>query len=145
MILVNLSRRRLGIIGLALCIGLLGSGSGHSGLLSPRGRSYGPTTPGGYAVRVVPHAITLSHSKPQPIHVQVENASGAPVDGVAVSFRPSEGTVTPETGKTQAGAVTGVFAAATGSDQPRTVTVTVAVEDVTVTVFIDIVPAVFGR
>jgi hypothetical protein len=41
--------------------------------------------------------------------------------------------------------VVGTFAAAPGSDSPRTAFLVAAIEDVEVTVFIDIVPAVFGR
>jgi len=117
----------------------------HAGLFSPRAHYYGPTTPSGYRVRVEPQAVTLSHSQHQPIHVTVENEAGQPIDGVAVRFRASEGSVATDSPETQGGTVTGTFAAATGSDQPRTVFVVVTVENVKVTVFIDIVPAVFGR
>jgi hypothetical protein len=41
--------------------------------------------------------------------------------------------------------VTGIYTVTTGSDNPRSAFVVVTVEDVEVTVFIDIVPAVFGR
>jgi hypothetical protein len=117
----------------------------HAGLFSSQAHYYGPTTPSGYRVRVEPQAVTLSHSQRQPIHVMVENEAGQPVDGVAVRFRASEGSVATDSHETQGGTVTGTFAAATGSDQPRTVFVVVTVENVKVTVFIDIVPAVFGR
>jgi hypothetical protein len=117
----------------------------HAGLFSPQTRHYGPTTPSGYRVRVEPRAVTLSHSQRQPILVTVENAAGQPIDGVAVQFRASEGNVATDTHETQGGTVTGTFAAAAGSDQPRTVFVVVTVENIEVTVFIDIVPAVFGR
>jgi hypothetical protein len=117
----------------------------HAGLFSPQARRYGPTTPSGYRVRVEPQAVRLSHSQRQPIQVTVENEAGEPIDGVAVQFRASEGHVATDTPETRGGTVTGAFAAATGSDQPRTVFVVVTVENVKVTVFIDIVPAVFGR
>jgi hypothetical protein len=39
----------------------------------------------------------------------------------------------------------GTFVAAPSSDSPRTAFLVAAVEDVEVTVFIDIVPAVYGR
>jgi hypothetical protein len=39
----------------------------------------------------------------------------------------------------------GTYVAASGSDSPRTAFLVAAVEDVEVTIFIDIVPAVFGR
>jgi hypothetical protein len=118
----------------------------HAGLFSSQIRYYGPTTPSGYRVRVEPQAVvTLSHSQRQPIQVTVENEAGQLVDGVAVRFRASEGNVTTDSHETRGGTVTGTFAAAPGSDQPRTVFVVVTVENVKVTVFIDIVPAVFGR
>lgn len=117
----------------------------HAGLFSSQARYYGPSTPSGYRVQVEPQAVTLSHSQHQPIHVTVENEAGQPLDGVPVQFRASEGTVTTDSHETRGGTVTGTFAAATGSDQPRTVFVVVTVENVKVTVFIDIVPAVFGR
>jgi hypothetical protein len=75
----------------------------------------------------------------------VEDAAGQPTDDVLVRFVPSEGTLTTETSRTRGGTVTGTFAVATGSDSPRTAFVIVTVEDVEVTVFIDIVPAVVGR
>jgi uncharacterized iron-regulated membrane protein len=117
----------------------------HAGLFSSQTRYYGSTTPSGYRVRVEPQAVTLSHSQRQTIHVTVENEAGQPIDGVAVQFRASEGSVATNSHETRGGTVTGTFAAATGSDQPRTVFVVVTVENVKVTVFIDIVPAVFGR
>ncbi|MDH3603716.1 MAG: hypothetical protein OEU26_29245, partial [Candidatus Tectomicrobia bacterium] len=117
----------------------------HAGLFSPQARRYGPSTPSGYRVRVEPSAVTLSHSKRQPIEVTIENEAGQPIDGVTVQFRASEGNVATDTHETRRGTVTGTFAVAAGSDQPRTVFVVVMVENVKVTVFIDIVPAVFGR
>jgi hypothetical protein len=67
------------------------------------------------------------------------------VEDVLVTFAPSEGTVTTSSSQTRGGIVVGTFAAAPGSDSPRTAFLVAAVEDVEVTVFIDIVPAVFGR
>jgi hypothetical protein len=77
--------------------------------------------------------------------VTVEDAAGQPTDDVLVGFVPSEGTVTTGASRTRGGTVTGTFTVATGSDSPRTAFVIVTVEDVEVTVFIDIVPAVVGR
>jgi hypothetical protein len=77
--------------------------------------------------------------------VAVDDAAGQPVDDVLVTFAPSEGTVTTGSSQTRGGTVVGTFRAAPGSDSPRTAFVVVTVEDVEVTVFIDIVPAVFGR
>jgi hypothetical protein len=120
---------------------------GQAGLLSSERRGYGPTEPHGYMVRIDPQMATLTHSQRQDIQVMVENAQGKPADGVEVHFRPSEGKVTskPRNGKTRDGVVQGTFVPAVGSDQPRTAYVIVTVENVEVTLFIDIVPAVFGR
>ncbi len=52
--------------------------------------------------------------------------------------------MTQERHETQAGLATG-FEVSPGSDQPRTATIVVSVENIDITVFIDIVPAVFGR
>jgi hypothetical protein len=109
------------------------------------GHRYGPTTPSGHYVRVTPSSLTMSHTQRPSLTVKVENAAGQPTDEVLVRFVPSEGTVTTGTSHTRGGTVSGTFTAATGSDSPRTAFVIVAVEDVEVTVFIDIVPAVFGR
>jgi hypothetical protein len=119
----------------------------QAGFLSSASQSYGPTAPNGYMVRIDPQMATLAHSQHQDIQVTVQSAQGEPVEGVEVHFRPSEGTVTtkPGSGKTRDGVVQGTFAAGMGGDQPRTAHVLVRVENVEVTVFIDIVPAVFGR
>lgn len=109
------------------------------------GRLYGPTTPSGYYVRLAPSAITMSHTQRPQLTVAVEDATGQPVDDILVSFMPSEGSVTTGTSRTRGGVVTGLFAAAVGSDHPRTAFVIITVEDLDVTVFINIVPAVFGR
>jgi hypothetical protein len=108
-------------------------------------RRYGPTTPSGYYVRVTPSFLTMVHTQRPSFTVRVENAAGQPTDEVLVRFVPSEGMMTTGTSHTRGGTVSGMFTAATGSDSPRTAFVIVAVEDVEVTVFIDIVPAVFGR
>ena len=147
MILVKGSR--LQIVGLLTCLSCwmlwLTPGLSRGGLLSSLDRGYGPTTPGGYTVRVEPYTITMAHSQRSQLSVTVENAAGQPVDDVLVQFRPSEGTVTTGTSHTRGGGVTGVFTVASGSDSPRTAFIIVTVEDVEVTVFIDIVPAVYGR
>ena len=117
----------------------------HAGLFSFQPRRYGPSKPSGYLVRVEPSAVTLSHSQRQPIQVTVENEAGELIDGVPVQFRASEGSISTDHHETRGGTVTGTFAVGTGSDQPRTAFVVVTVEDVKFTVFIDIVPAVFGR
>ena len=109
------------------------------------GRRYGPTAPSGHFVRVTPSSLAISHSQRPSFTVTVEDAAGQPTDDVLVRFVPSEGTMTTGTSRTRGGAVTGTFSVATGSDSPRTAFVVVAVEDVEVTVFIDIIPAVMGR
>lgn len=136
---------------LVTLLGLLGCGlwlapiPGDAKLFSSQPRHYGPTDPSEYTVRVMPQSITINHSQRQLIQVIVETIDGTPINGVEVQFRPSEGHVTSPTPTTQNGVVTGTFATATGSDQPRTAYVVVTVENVNVTVFIDIVPAVFSR
>jgi hypothetical protein len=82
--------------------------------------------------------------RPQ-ITVAVDNASGQPVDDVLVTFIPSEGAFTTASSRTRGGTVVGTFTAASGSDNPRTAFLVATVEDVEVTIFIDIVPAVFSR
>jgi hypothetical protein len=114
-------------------------------LLQHSGRRYGPTTPGGYYVRVAPSSITMAHTQRPQVTVTVENAAGQPVDNVLVRFALSEGAMMTDADQTRDGTLIGTFTAATGSDSPRTAFVTVTVENVEVTVFIDIVPAVFGR
>ena len=121
----------------------LGESQGRGPRLS--GHRYGPTTPGGYYVRVEPRAVTMAHTQRPQLTVAVENATGQPVEDVLVTFTPSEGTFTTSSSQTRGGTVVGTFAAAAGSDSPRTAFLLAAVEDVEVTVFIDIVPAVFGR
>ena len=87
----------------------------------------------------------MTHSKRAQVTVSVTDAAGQPVDDVLVHFLPSEGDVTTETSQTRGGTVTGIFSAASGSDSPRTAFIIVTVEDIEVTVFVDIVPAIFGR
>ena len=105
MILVKGSR--LQIIGLLTCLSCwmlwLTPGLSRGGLLSSLDRGYGPTTPGGYTVRVEPYTITMAHSQRSQLSVTVENAAGQPVDDVLVQFRPSEGTVTTGTSHTRGG------------------------------------------
>jgi hypothetical protein len=136
-------------LGWQVCLlGLLLWGLPHPGwaeLLQKAGRRYGPTVPGGYYVRVQPSTLTMSHTQRASMTVTVEDAAGQPVDDVLVSFVPSEGEVATGTSRTRGGEVTGTYTAATGSDAPRTAVVVVTVENVEATIFVDIVPAVFGR
>ena len=101
--------------------------------------------PSAHYVRVTPSSLYMSHTQRPSFTVTVEDASGQPADDVLVRFAPSEGTITTGTSHTRGGTVTGMYTVTTGSDSPRTVFVIVTVEDVEVTVFIDIVPVVFGR
>jgi uncharacterized repeat protein (TIGR01451 family) len=87
----------------------------------------------------------MSNNQRAQLTVAVENAAGQPVDDVLVTFTPSEGMVTTGSSATRGGTVVGTFTAAPGSDSPRTAFLVVTVENVEVTVFVDIVPAVFGR
>jgi hypothetical protein len=87
----------------------------------------------------------MIHTQRPSLTVTVEDAAGQPVDDVLVRFAPSEGSIATGTSQTRGGTVTGLYTAPTGSDSPRTAFVIVTVEDTEVTVFIDIVPAVFGR
>jgi hypothetical protein len=88
----------------------------------------------------------MAYAQRRVIEVDVETSDGQPTDGVAVRFQPSEGVVvTQEHRKTRGGLATAQFEASPGGDQPHTATIVVSVENVDITVFIDIVPAVFGR
>jgi hypothetical protein len=109
------------------------------------GQRYGPTTPGGYYVRVAPRTVTMAHTQRPQLTVAVENAAGQPMEDVLVTFTPSEGAFTTGSSRTRGGTVVGTYVAAAGSDSPRTAFLVAIVEDVEVTIFIDIVPAVFGR
>ena len=114
---------------------------------SPRlvGDRYGPTMPGGYYVRVVPRAVTMGYIQRRQLTVAVEDAAGQPVEDVLVTFRPSEGTFTTGGSRTRGGTVVGTFVAAESSDSPRTAFLTATVEDVAVTIFINIVPMIYQR
>ena len=137
------------VASMLICLGwlawssTLSAGQGRGSQIA--GHRYGPTTPGGYYVRVDPRAVTMAHTQRPQLTVAVENAAGQPVEDVLVTFTPSEGTFTTSSSRTRGGTVVGTFVAAPGSDSPRTAFLVAAVEDVEVTVFIDIVPAVFGR
>ena len=89
--------------------------------------------------------MTMSQNHSPQVTVAVENPAGQPVDDVLVTFTPSEGALTTGSSRTRGGTVVGTFTAAPGSDGPRTAFLVLAVENVEVTVFIDIVPVVFGR
>jgi len=137
------------VAGMLVCLGwlawsvVLSASQGRGPQLS--GHRYGPTTPGGYYVRVEPRTVTMVHTQRPQLTVAVENATGQPVEDVLVTFTPSEGTFTTSSSRTRGGTVVGTFVAAASSDSPRTVFLVAAVEEVEVTIFIDIVPAVFGR
>ncbi len=135
------------LCGVGLACGLMGltPSPSHSGPLSSQGRQYGPTTPGGYAVWVSPHTTSMAHAQRRNIEVYVETPDGKPAAGVAVRFRPSEGVVEQNHSETRKGWATAQFEVSPGGDQPRTATIVVSVENVDITVFIDIVPAIFGR
>lgn len=137
------------VVGLLVCLGWLAWSvlpSASQGRLSQAaGHRYGPTTPGGYSVRVEPRSVTMAHNQRPQVTVAVDNAAGQPVDDVLVTFTPSEGAVTTGSSHTRGGTVVATFTAAPGSDSPRTAFLVVTVENVEVTVFIDLVPAVFGR
>ena len=145
MTLDNLSRLwiSLVLVWLGLC-GMVPTAS-QGGLFGSLERRYGPTAPSGYYVRLAPSAITMPHTQQPQLTVTVEDATGQPVDEVLVNFVPSAGQITTATSRTRGGVVTGTYRAPMGSDSPRTTFVIVTVEDVEITVFIDIVPAVFGR
>jgi hypothetical protein len=96
-------------------------------------------------VRVSPQAVSMAHSQSLAIEVYVETSDGKPADGVAVRFQPSEGIVKQKHPETRNGRTTGQFTVSPGSDQPRTATIVISVENIDITEFIDIVPAVFGR
>lgn len=130
------------LCGLLFWCGVMASGIASSQVA---GRRYGPTTPGGYYVRVAPSAITLAHSQRARLTVSVEDSRGEPMEDVFVSFAPSEGTVTTDSSRARGGVVAATFIPATGGDSPRRAFIVTTVEDLDITVFIDIVPAVFGR
>jgi hypothetical protein len=137
------------LVGMLVCLGCLpGSaalGASQGQGLPGAGHRYGPTTPGGYYVRVAPRAVTMAYIQRPQLTVAVENAAGQPMEDVLVTFTLSEGTFTTGSSRTRGGTVVGTYVAASGSDSPRTAFLVATVEDVEVTIFIDIVPAVFGR
>lgn len=134
-----------GLLSLGACLGCAASGASPASAVPDAGKRYGPTTPGGYYVRVAPRALTMAHTQRPKVTVAVENAAGQRVDDVLVTFAPSEGLLTTESSRTRGGTVVGTFLAASGSDSPRTASLVAQVEDIDVTIFIDIVPAVVGR
>ena len=100
----------------------------------------------GYRLRVDPGMLTMRHTERPRLTVAVEDASGQPVDEVQVDFIVSEGALTPDgASRTRGGRVTGTFTPAFGGDSPRRAFVVVSAAGHEVTVFIDIVPAVYGR
>src|SRR5262249_32189299 len=121
------------VAGMLVCLGwlagsaALGSNQGWGARFA--GHRYGPTTPGGYYVRVEPRAVTMAHNQSPQLTVAVEDAAGQPVEDVLVTFTPSEGTFTTSSSRTRGGTVVGTFVAASGSDSPRTAFLVAAVED----------------
>ncbi len=100
----------------------------------------------GYRLRVEPGMLTMRHTERPRLTVAVEDASGHPVDDVQIAFTVSEGVVTLDgSSRTRDGRVTGTFTPAFGGDNPRRAFVVVSAAGHEVTVFIDIVPAVYGR
>jgi hypothetical protein len=108
--------------------------------------AYGQDGDYGYRLRVEPGMMTMRHTERLRLTVAVEDASGQPVDDVQVDFTVSEGALTPDgSSRTQDGRVTRTFIPAFGGDNPRRAFVVVSAAGHEVTVFIDIVPAVYGR
>ena len=137
------------VAGMLVCLGWLAwsialSTSQGCGSQLARHR-YGPTAPGGYYVRVEPRAVMMAHNQQPQLTVAVEDATGQSVEDVLVTFTPSGGTFTTGSSRTRGGTVVGTFVVTPGSDNPRTAFLVAAVENVEVTVFIDIVPVVFQR
>ena len=116
------------------------------GCLAFAALTYGQDGGHGYRLRVEPGMMTMRHTERPRLIVAVEDASGQPVDDVQVDFTVSEGALTPDgSSRTQDGRVTGTFTPAFGGDNPRRAFVVVSAAGHEVTVFIDIVPAVYGR
>ena len=80
----------------------------------------------------------MAHSQRRAIEVFVETPDGQPANGVPVRFQPSEGVVTQAHNETHNGLVAGQFEVSPGSDQPRTATILVSVENVDITVISDV-------
>jgi hypothetical protein len=101
--------RRVGL--LLLCLGLAGSG------LACAPKRLGPTASGYYfTVRVLASSIYLQQTSE--VRVEVQNAQGQPVDGVAVTFQvePSwaqNASIMPQQALTQGGMARAVFQAQT--------------------------------
>jgi len=125
------------------CFMALSPDLAEAGFLSAH--RYGPSTPSGYYVRLEPSVIHVSHNQQAQVTVTVEDDGGQPIDDVLVRFSPTNGQMTSDSSHTRGGMVTATYTVAASSDAPRTAVVIVSVEDVEVTVFIDIVPAIFGR
>ena len=95
------------VAGMLVCLGwlawsvALGANQGCGARIA--GHRYGPTTPGGYYVRVEPRAVTMAHNQRPQLTVAVEDAAGQPVEDVLVMFTPSEGTFTTGSSRHAAG------------------------------------------
>ena len=108
--------------------------------------AYGQDGGPGYRLRVEPGMLIMRHTERPRLTVAVEDASGQPVDDVQVDFTVSEGALTPDgSGRTRDGRVSGTFTPGFGGDNPRRAFVVVSAVGHEITVFIDIVPAVYGR
>lgn len=132
----------LTVMGIGLLVSL--SGCAKTKMLGAQ-RRFGPSTPGGYYVRLDPAMIHLEHYRSAPLTVTVEDAAGQPADDVLVRFTHAQGEVTTKSNLTQDGTVDATYTPPPGSDAFHADFVIVSVEDVKVTVFIDVVPAVYGR
>ena len=116
------------------------------GCLAFAALAYGQDGGQGYRLHVEPGLLTMRHSERPRLTVAVADAAGQPVEDVQVDFTVSEGVVTPDgSSRTRDGRVTATFAPAFGGDNPRRAFVVVSAVGHEVTVFIDIVPAVYGR
>lgn len=116
------------------------------GCLAIAALAFGEDGGSGYRLRVEPGMLTMRHTERPRLTVAVEDALGQPVDDVQVDFTASEGALTPDgSSRTQDGRVTGTFTPAYGGDNPRRAFVVVSAAGREVTIFIDIVPAVYGR
>lgn len=140
--------KRWSLYGLLIAMGLWLMVS-MSGCAEAKGlfaqRRYGPSKPGGYYVRLDPAMLHLAHYRSASLTVTVEDAAGKPVDDVLVRFTHAQGEMKTASNLTQDGKVVGTYLPPPGSDAFHSDYVVVSVEDVEVPVFIDIVPAVYGR